>query len=108
MAMNPIEVTPQMISTAALDCKNTAGEVDGDLVRLKAYVTEMQGMWHGIAADQWSNLMIDFDTYARMLHDALTNIGLGLDGNAVNYVESEMANINSLVAVNGDIPGARL
>ena len=108
MGMTPVNVTPEMVQAAAGSCDNTAQDIDVKLAALKSYVQNLHGIWGGVSADQWSALMNDFDIYGRMLHDALTDIGQGLRGNARNYVDSEFANIAALQAVNGDIPGARL
>jgi hypothetical protein len=40
-----------------------------------------------------------------MLHQALTGIASGLQGNYVNYSQSEERNISNLQAVSGAIPG---
>ena len=106
--MQNILVTPEMISDAANSCDITANDLSAELAALKSYVMELQAVWQGVASLQFNQLMTNFDIYARMLNDSLTDIAQGLRGNAVNYVDSEIANINSLVAVNGDIPGARL
>ena len=53
-------------------------------------------------------LMTDYDIFGRMMHDSLVDIASGLRGNFVNYTDTETTNINSLVSVNGDIPGANL
>ncbi len=52
--------------------------------------------------------MINYDTFSRMLDNALRDIGSGLRGNYVNYTTAEEQNIAQLVAINGDIPGANL
>ncbi|MFF5173267.1 WXG100 family type VII secretion target [Micromonospora sp. NPDC000089] len=106
--MDHILVTPEMISDAAASCDTTATDIDGELAALRSYVVNLQGIWHGVASDQFNILMHDFDVFGKMLHDALTDIASGLRGNFVNYVDAEQANVSSLVAVNGDIPGARL
>ncbi|GAB2964996.1 hypothetical protein GCM10027280_62300 [Micromonospora polyrhachis] len=106
--MQTTQVTPELVSAAAASCDSTAAEIEADLKALKSYVIDLQTVWQGVASGQFNQLMQDFDIYGRMLQNSLSDIASGLRGNAVNYVESEMANINSLVAVNGDIPGARL
>jgi len=108
MGMTPINVTPEMVTAAAGSCDATAQQIDGELAALKSYVEYLHSIWGGVSADQWASLMTDFDIYGRMLHNSLTDIGQGLRGNAVNYVESELGNIASLQAVSNDIPGARL
>ena len=106
--MDHILVTPEMISEAAGSCDSTAAEIDGELAALRSFVVNLQAIWHGVASDQFDILMNDFDVFGKMLNDALTDIASGLRGNFVNYVEAEQANIASLQAVNGDIPGANL
>lgn len=106
--MSNLQVTPEYVSSAATNCTNTAGNIDQALATLKGYVLNLQGVWHGVASQTFGNLMTDYDIYGRMLHDALVDIGSGLQGNFVNYEQTETANINSLVAVNGSIPGANL
>ncbi len=101
-----LKVTPEYISQAASDCTSAAGDLDQKLAGLKQYVIAMQETWHGVAADTFGQLMTDYDGFARILHDSLVNIGSGLQGNFVNYHDTETTNINSLVAVNGSIPGA--
>lgn len=97
-----------MVTDAAASCDSTNVEIDAELASLRSFVVNLQAQWHGVASDQFNALMTDFDIYGRMLHNALADIASGLRGNAVNYVDTEISNINSLVAVNGDIPGARL
>ncbi|MFE9191943.1 WXG100 family type VII secretion target [Micromonospora sp. NPDC007208] len=106
--MQRVQVTPQMVTEAAASCDSTNAEIDAELASLRSFVVNLQAQWHGVASDQFNALMTDFDIYGKMLHNALSDIGSGLRGNAVNYVDTEISNINSLVAVNGDIPGARL
>jgi WXG100 family type VII secretion target len=106
--MENLKVTPEYVTGAAASCNTTAEMIDGKLVELKQYVVALQETWHGVASDSFGTLMTDYDIFARMLHEALVNIGSGLQGNFVNYEETENANISSLVAINGDIPGAHL
>jgi WXG100 family type VII secretion target len=106
--MSNLQVTPEYVSGAAANCQNTATTIDQQLAELKNYVVGLQGTWHGVASDTFGALMTDYDIFARMLHDALVNIGSGLQGNFVNYEETETTNINSLVSIQGDIPGAHL
>ncbi|MFG1885219.1 WXG100 family type VII secretion target [Micromonospora sp. NPDC049102] len=106
--MQNLQVTPQMVTEAAGSCDATNGEIDAELAALRSFVVNLQAQWHGVASDQFNALMTDFDIYGRMLHNALADIASGLRGNAVNYIDTEEANISSLVSVNGDIPGARL
>jgi len=104
--MNNLQVTPEYVSAAAGNCNTTATNIDHALATLKLYVIGLQSVWHGVASSTFGDLMTDYDIYGRMLHDALVDIGSGLQGNFVNYEATEDANIRSLVSVNGAIPGA--
>jgi WXG100 family type VII secretion target len=101
-------VTPEYIQNAATSCDKTAGEIDGQLSSLRQYVVNLEGIYHGVAAETFQSLMTDYDTFARMLHNALVDIGSGLRGNYVNYTDGEAQNIANLKPIHGDIPGANL
>jgi WXG100 family type VII secretion target len=101
-------VTPQYLADAASSCQNTASEIAAQLQALKAKVYAIEATYHGVAADTFQALMTDYDVFSNMLNQALVDIGSGLQGNQVNYTQTEQANINSLVSINGDIPGAHL
>jgi WXG100 family type VII secretion target len=102
---NGILVTPQYISEAAGQCNTTADELSARLDALKRWVIDLQQRWKGVASDQFSRLMTDYDIFAKMLHNSLVDIGSGLQGNFVNYTDTENANLAGLVNVNGSIPG---
>jgi WXG100 family type VII secretion target len=99
-------VTPADVIAAANSARNTAANIAEQLGALKSYVVSLEAEWKGIAAGTFSALMADYDIYAQMLNQALTGISDGLNGNYVNYSESEQQNINNLQAVNGVLPGA--
>jgi WXG100 family type VII secretion target len=99
-------VTPADVSAAANSASNTAANIAEQLSALKSYVVSLEGQWRGIAAGTFSSLMADYDLYAQMLNQALTGIASGLNGNYVNYSDSEQQNINNLQTINGAIPGA--
>lgn len=100
------QVTPADIAAAATSCTNTASQIDEQLSTLKSYVVNLESEWKGIAANTFTSLMTDYDTYAIMLHNALTDIASGLQGNYVNYTDAEQTNLNNLQTVNGSLPGA--
>lgn len=93
---------------AARDCDATAGDIAGKLQTLRAWVERYSGIWQGAAAVTFIELMREFDINAGNLHQSLTEIAAALRKNAAHYVEGERANVASIVAVNGDIPTARL
>jgi WXG100 family type VII secretion target len=100
------QATPGHIKHVGDECMRTADEISGQLAQLKSYVMDLEARWKGIAAQQFSALMTDFDIYGSMLHQALTGIGEGLYGTWRNYSDSEEQNIASLQTVNGSLPGA--
>ncbi|GAA5193293.1 hypothetical protein GCM10023322_54980 [Rugosimonospora acidiphila] len=101
-------VTPEYIANAATSCDNTASEIQSQLATLRSYVMNLEAVYQGVAATTFQALMTDYDTFARMLNEALTDIGSGLRGNYVNYTDSENQNIANLVPIQGNIPGANL
>jgi WXG100 family type VII secretion target len=102
------KVTPEYVSTAATNCVTTADQIQMQLATLRNYVVSLEGSYVGVAATTFQSLMINYDTFSRMLDNALRDIGSGLRGNYVNYTTAEEQNIAQLVAINGDIPGANL
>jgi WXG100 family type VII secretion target len=102
---NQFQVTPDYIAAAAKSADMTADSITQQLNSLKSYVAALEEQWKGIAAGAFTSLMADYDIYAQMLNQALTDIASGLRGNYVNYTQSEEQNIANLQAVNGSIPG---
>jgi uncharacterized protein YukE len=94
------------VAHAAHGCTTTAAEIAHQLQTLKTYVIDLRTFWHGVSAQTFEALMIDWDVYAGMLHQALLGIGDGLRGNWVNYSQSEADNIRNLKQVEGALPGA--
>lgn len=102
---NQFTVTPEQVQAAAQSANATAENIEQQLTALKNYVVSLEGQWKGMAAGAFTSLMADYDIYAQMLHQALTGIGSGLQGNYVNYSQSEEQNITNLQSVGGTIPG---
>jgi WXG100 family type VII secretion target len=97
-------VTPEYLAQAMRDTYKTASLVNDQLSDIKAYVNWVEEIWGGIAHDQFTTLMQEWNTYSVMLHDALTDIAKGLDGTYVNYVDSEEQNIQNLEQLGADVP----
>jgi WXG100 family type VII secretion target len=97
-------VTPEYLSNAATSTDNTAAEIDAILGQVRAYVVNLEASWQGIAFNTFQTLMAEYDIYAKMLHDSLTDIASGLRGNYVNYTESEQTNINNLSSLDAALP----
>lgn len=97
-------VTPEYVHGASVDTKNTAHTISSELAGLEAYVRSLEAAWQGIAHNQFQTLMQEYKTYANMLNNALMGISQGLNGNYVNYKESESQNLSNLTALGEDIP----
>lgn len=97
-------VTPEYLANASADAAKTANDISTALAEIKSYVISLEASWQGVAHNQFQTLMAKYDTYARMLHDSLTGISKGLQGNYVNYKESEARNLAALTALGEDIP----
>ena len=98
-------VTPEYVTAAGDQCNKTAGDIQVQLLALKQYVVGLEETWLGMASQRFNALMVDYDRYSMMLHNALVDIGAGLKGNAVNYVDTEIDNINNLQRIDGAFPG---
>ena len=101
--MNDFRATPQDIANASASCNSTAQNVQEQLASLKTYVVNMENWWQGVAATTFGELMQEYDTYSTMLHNALVDIGSGLNGNFVNYHDSEQANVNSINLIQNEL-----
>ncbi len=103
--MTGFQAPPSEIAVAANSCTTTATNVQGQLAQLKTYVTLTEESWQGIAQDTFQELMQKYDTYSQMLVNALNDIASGLNGNKVNYVDTEIANIKSIHAIDNEMQG---
>ncbi|MBE1533987.1 WXG100 family type VII secretion target [Actinomadura algeriensis] len=99
------KVTPEYLASAATDTTNTAARISDELAQIKAYVYSLEASWGGMAHDRFVALMAEYDVLAKMLNDALTGIAAGLQGNYVNYKESEQQNITNLGNIEAGMPG---
>jgi len=106
--MEGFGTTPEYIRQAAIDCHTTADDIWIMLGSLQNYVIYLESIYHGVAATTFQSLMVDYDIFAKMLHAALNDIGQGLQGNYVNYTQTEEQNIANLQPIGNDIPGAHL
>jgi WXG100 family type VII secretion target len=97
-------VTPEYLAQSATSTDNTAAEIDTILAQIRSYVMSLEASWQGIAQQTFQTLMAEYDVYAKMLHDSLTDIASGLRGNYVNYDASERANINNLKSLDASLP----
>ncbi|MEU3460552.1 WXG100 family type VII secretion target [Streptomyces sp. NPDC006733] len=98
-------VTPEGVASAAAYVTTQAVDVDAKIAALRTYVAGLGNIWQGSAHAAFETLMMDYDIYARMMHDALSDIASGLRGNYVSYTESEQANLANLRHV--QLPAAK-
>ena len=106
--MNTFQVTPEYVSTSATACTTTAGTIQEQLSSLQAYIANMENWWHGIASNTFQELMAEYTTYSAMLYNALTDIGSGLNGNYVNYTDTESANISTITSIQNALSSTNL
>jgi WXG100 family type VII secretion target len=106
--MDGYKVTPEDVSNAAQSCTTTTEEVSAQLSQLRQYVVGMEDWWQGIASDTFQLLMTEYDTYSTMLQNALSDIASGLNGNYVNYANSEQANLKSISGIQAQLGSANL
>jgi WXG100 family type VII secretion target len=99
------QVTPEYLANAATDARNTAEQIRGQLDQLKAYVVSLEASWKGVAHNRFVSLMAEYDILANMLHEALMGISSGLQGNYVNYRDSEQQNLQNLGNIEATMPG---
>jgi WXG100 family type VII secretion target len=99
------KLTPEELTAGATSCTTTAAQIDQQLSTLQGYVQNLEATYMGVTATTFSALMVDWNTYATMLHNALIDIGSGLNGNYHNYTDTEQANLNGLQQINGSLPG---
>jgi WXG100 family type VII secretion target len=93
------KATPQDISDASSACYNTAGQIWQELGTLYNYIQGMEQWWQGIASTTFQELMVEYNTYSQMLYNALLDISTGLNGNFVNYSDTENANIQTVTSI---------
>lgn len=99
--MNGIHVTPEYVLNAAGSCDATAADMDGRLASIRSFVVGLEETYHGVAADQFTVLMGDFDRSAKQLHQTLVAIGQNLRVNAGNYRDTEGANTGIFLQAGG-------
>jgi WXG100 family type VII secretion target len=99
-SMAGYRVTPDDLSAAASYVDVRAADIEAKITALGNYVNSLSALWQGPAYGQFEILMADYQTYATMLRNALTDIASGLRGNYVNYSTAEATNLSNLVKVN--------
>jgi len=101
-------VTLQDLQAAATDTNLTASDVSAWLQQLQSYVIGLQNEWQGMAANEFQDLMVQWNRYAAQLNQALTDIAGGLMGNYHNYGTSEDTNYKGMASIKANLPAANL
>jgi len=101
-------VTPEDIRLAAQNCRDTASRVDGYLGELRNYVTALIAEYQGSASVAFQAPMAQYDRDSDRLNNALLAIATGLDGNAMNYDETEFTNRRSYEQILTTLPSVNL
>lgn len=73
--------------------------VQGDLSALRGQLAPLAGAWQGDAARRFMELMVRWDTDARLLGDALRGIGEAIQGSALTYQQQEDRQSGDLSAI---------
>jgi WXG100 family type VII secretion target len=97
--MSGFQVTPDDLQQAAVYVSNSAQNIMTQIQQLGAYAQGLSDYWQGSAQQAFEALMADYNTYATMLDNALTDISSGLNGNYVNYTQAEQTNLSNIVSV---------
>ncbi|MCO5974955.1 WXG100 family type VII secretion target [Actinoallomurus soli] len=99
------QVTPEYLAGAVSDTSSAAEQIKAELDHIKTYVNSLEDVWGGVAHDRFVALMAEYDILANILHDSLTTIASGLQGNYLNYVNHEQQNITNLQNIEAGMPG---
>lgn len=101
-------VTLADLQMAASDTHLTAHDTAEWLQQLQTYVIGLQNEWQGMAANEFQDLMVQWNRYAAQLNEALQAIGDGLMGNYHNYDNTEFTNQRNMASIKANLPAANL
>lgn len=99
--MSAFGVLPIDVAQASVNCHATADEILGKLFGLQNYVEEIGAEWLGVASGTFQIIMDNWTVYARMLHNALDDIGTGLQNNFIADVRMEEENNGQIQQIDG-------
>lgn len=97
--MGGYQVTPEDVAAASAYVTGRAEDLNTKILALGQYVQGLSEFWAGPTHNAFETLMGDYNTYATMLNNALTDIASGLQGNYVNYTQTEQTNLSNIVKV---------
>ncbi|MFI5798086.1 WXG100 family type VII secretion target [Streptomyces sp. NPDC051677] len=99
-------VTLLDLQAASSDTQLTAHDIAEWLQQLQTYVTGLQNEWQGMAANEFQDLMVQWNIYAAQLNEALRAIADGLMGNYHNYDHTEVTNHKNMASIKTSLPAA--
>jgi WXG100 family type VII secretion target len=102
-----LEVTPERLLIAGIDCKVTNEVIQVQIGRMQSYVAALMGSYTGVAAAAMHQLCEQWGADAKKLNYVLTTISDGLTENSHNYVHHETVNTTNLQNVTASLPAAR-
>jgi WXG100 family type VII secretion target len=73
--------------------------VQAELATLRARLAPLAGAWRGVAATEFTKLMLRWDTDAKALNDALRGIGESIRGSGASYQAQEEQHTGDLSAI---------
>ncbi|MFC4942757.1 WXG100 family type VII secretion target [Pseudonocardia sp. GCM10023141] len=73
--------------------------VQAELSALRGQLASLQGAWRGEAAGTFTQLMVQWDTDARAINEALRGIGEAIQGSAMTYQQHEDQQAGDLSAI---------
>ncbi|MEU6858319.1 WXG100 family type VII secretion target [Glycomyces sp. NPDC046736] len=93
----------ETVATAATQTVNAKLSVDANLDRLKALCDELAGAWTGSGATAFANVMLQWDTEAAKLLDALQDIADALDSSAAAQAEMDAESGSEFSSFEGEL-----
>jgi WXG100 family type VII secretion target len=102
-----LEVTPERLLTAGIDCKVTNEMIQVQIARMQSYIATLMGSYTGVAAQAMHALCEQWGADAKKLNYVLTTISAGLTENGHNYVHHETVNTVNLHNVTASLPTGR-
>ncbi|GAA2169705.1 hypothetical protein GCM10010403_50810 [Glycomyces rutgersensis] len=101
--MAGVAMDTDTVAQAATDTVNAKLSVDGNLDRLKALCDELASSWTGAGATAFNQVMVQWDTEAAKLLDALQDIADSLDSSAAQQAEQDAESQSDFSAFDGEL-----
>jgi WXG100 family type VII secretion target len=93
-----------MVHDTAVACQQGAETISGLLGALKNYILGLEGLWGGIAANTFQDMMAQYQADSIQITTALAEIGDKLMANYNNIITTEEANVRTVSSVQNSLP----